>query len=138
MRWFPSATDLASSAGICPGNRESAGKRKSGKTTKGNRALRTTLVQVACTAARTKGTSLAARYRRLTARRRKMKAIIAVAHSILVMRCDIFQRQEPYREARADYFDRLRPDDIARRLVTRLQGLGYHVILQKPSEGVET
>jgi transposase len=134
---FPSADHLASWAGVAPGNHESAGKHKSSKTTKGNRTLRTTLVQVPHAAARTKDTYLAAQYRRLVARRGKKKAIIAVAHSILVLVYDILQRQEPYREAGADYFDHLQPDDTARRLVTRLQRLGYHVILQKPSEGVE-
>jgi transposase len=133
MRRFPSADHLASWAGVAPGNHESAGKRTSGKTRKGNRFLRTTLVQTAHAAARTKGTYLSAQYRRLAARRGKKRAILAVAHSIVVMAYYMIQRKEPYREAGADFFDRLQPEDVARRLVKRLASLGYHVTLQSPS-----
>jgi transposase len=133
MERFPSADHLASWAGVAPGNHESAGKRTTGKTRKGNRFLRTILVQAAHAAARTKGTYLSAQYRRLATRRGKKRAILAVAHSILVMAYYIIQRQEPYREAGADYFDQLQPEDTVRRLVTRLERLGYHVTLQKPS-----
>jgi transposase len=133
MSRFPSADHLASWAGVAPGNHESAGKRASGKTRKGNRCLRTILVQAAHAAARTKGTSLRAQFRRLATRRGKKRAVLAVAHSMLVMAYDMIQRQEPYREAGADYFDQLQPEDTGRRLVTRLERLGYHVTLQKPS-----
>jgi transposase len=133
MERFPSADHLASWAGVAPGNHESAGKRTTGKTRKGNRFLRTILVQAAHAAARTKGTYLSAQYRRLATRRGKKRAILAVAHSMLVMAYDMIQRQEPYREAGADYFDHLQPEDTVRRLVTRLERLGYHVTLQKPS-----
>jgi transposase len=133
MSRFPSADHLASWAGVAPGNHESAGKRASGKTRKGNRFLRTILVQAAHAAARTKGTYLSAQFRRLATRRGKKRAVLAVAHSILVMAYDMIQRQEPYREAGADYFDQLQPEDTVRRLVTRLERLGYHVTLQKPS-----
>jgi transposase len=133
MSRFPSADHLASWAGVAPGNYESAGKRASGKTRKGNRFLRTILVQAAHAAARTKGTYLSAQYRRLATRRGKKRAVLAVAHSILVMAYYMIQRQEPYREAGADYFDQLQPEDTVRRLVTRLERLGYHVTLQKPS-----
>jgi transposase len=135
MRRFPSADHLASWAGVAPGNYESAGKRASGKTRKGNRFLRTTLVQAAHAAARTKGTYLSAQYRRLAARRGKKRAILALAHSMLMMAYYMIQRQEPYREAGADFFDRLQPEDTARRLVKRLEHLGYHVTLQSlPTE----
>jgi transposase len=133
MSRFPSADHLASWAGVAPGNHESAGKRASGKTRKGNRFLRTILVQAAHAAARTKGTYLSAQFRRLATRRGKKRAVLAVAHSILVMAYYMIQRQEPYREAGADYFDQLQPEDTVRRLVTRLERLGYHVTLQKPS-----
>jgi transposase len=133
MRRFPSADHLAAWAGVAPGHHESAGTRASGKTRKGHRFLRTTLVQAAHAAARTKGTSLSAQYRRLATRRGKKRAILAVAHSILVIAYDMIQRQEPYREAGADFFDRLQPEDTARRLVKRLEHLGYHVTLQNPS-----
>jgi transposase len=134
MRRFPSADHLAAWAGVAPGHHESAGKRASGKTRKGNRFLRTTLVQAAHAAARTKGTYLSAQYRRLASRRGKKRAILAVAHSILVMAYYMIQRQEPYREAGADFFDRLQPEDTARRLVKRLETLGYHVTLQSAQQ----
>jgi transposase len=133
MSRFPSADHLASWAGVAPGNHESAGKRASGKTRKGNRFLRTTLVQAAHVAARTKGTYLSAQYRRLATRRGKKRAIMAVAHSILVIAYYMIQRQEPYREVGADFFDRLQPEDTARRLIKRLEGLGYQVTLQNSS-----
>jgi transposase len=135
MSRFPSADQLASWAGVAPGNHESAGKRTSGKTRQGNRFLRTVLVQAAHAAARTKGTYLSAQYRRLATRRGKKRAIMAVAHSMLVMAYHMIQRQEPYRDAGADFFDRLQPEDTARRLVKRLEHLGYHVTLQNlPTE----
>jgi transposase len=133
MNRFPNAGHLASWAGAAPGNYESAGKRASGKARKGNRFLRTTLVQAAHAAVRTKGTYLSAQYRRLAARRGKKRAILAVAHSMLVMAYYMIQRQEPYREAGADFFDRLQPEDTARRLIKRLASLGYQVTLQHPS-----
>ncbi len=134
MTRFPSADHLAAWAGVAPGNHESAGERASGNTRKGNRFLRTTLVQAAHAAARTKGTYLSAPYRRLAARRGKKRAILAVAHSILVMAYDMTQRQEPYRDAGADCFDRLQPEDTARRLVKRLEILGDHVTLQSAQQ----
>jgi transposase len=134
MTRFPSADHLPSWAGVAPGNYESAGKRASGKTRKGNRFLRTVLVQAAHAAARTKGTYLSAQYRRLSTRRGKTRAIMAVAHSMLVMAYYMIQRQEPYREAGADFFDQLQPEDTARRLVKRLEHLGYHVTLQSAQQ----
>jgi transposase len=130
-----SADHLASWAGVAPGNYESAGKRASGKTRKGNRFLRTILVQAAHAAARTQGTYLSAQYRRLATRRGKKRAILAVAHAMLVMAYDMIPRQEPYREAGADDFDQLQPEDTARRLVKRLESLGYQVTLQKQASG---
>jgi len=134
MRRFPSADHLASWAGVAPGNHESAGKRTSGKARKGNRFLRTTLVQAAHAAARTKGTYLSVQDRRLAARRGKKHAILAVAHSRLVMASYMIQRRDPYRDAGADFFDRLQPEDTARRLVKRLEILGDHVTLQSAQQ----
>jgi len=130
MSRFPTADHLASWAGVAPGNNESGGKRRSGKTRKGNRALRTALIQAAQAAARTKGTYLAAQYHRLAGRRGKKKAWMAVAHSILVIAYHLIQRQEEYRELGGDYFDRRRPEATAKRLVKRLEQLGYQVSLQ--------
>jgi transposase len=132
MTLFPSANHLASWAGLVPGNHESAGKRLSAKTRKGNRTLCTALVQAAHGAAHTKDTYLAAQYHRLAARRGNKKAIIAVAHSILVIAYHMIQRQEPYRELGADYFDKRRPEATAKRLVKRLERLGFDVQLNRP------
>jgi transposase len=128
---------LDTTPGVAPGNHESAGKHYAGTPHKGNRTLRTLLTQVAHAAARTKDTYLAAQYRRLAARRGQKKAMIAVAHSLLVMAYYILLRKEPYREAGADYFDRCRPEATAKRLLTRLQQLGYHVAIEpRPTEAV--
>jgi transposase len=130
---FPRADHLASWAGVAPGNYERAGKRTPGKTRKGDRCLRTALVHAAPAAAPTEHTYLSAQYRRLASRRGKKRAIWAVAHSILVRAYDLIQRRAPYREAGADFFDRLQPADTARRLVKRIESLGYQVTLQSPS-----
>jgi len=138
MTHFPSADHLASWAGLVPGNHESAGKRLSVKTRKGNRTLCTALVQAAHGAAHTKNTYLAAQYHRLAARRGNKKAIIAVAHSILVIAYHLIQRQEPYRELGADYFDKRRPEATAKRLVKRLEHLGFDVQLSRPTSVAAT
>ncbi len=129
MSRFPTAAHLAAWAGVAPGNHESAGKHYSGKTRPGNAALRTTLVQAANAAART-ATYLGAQYRRIARRRGRQRAIIAVAHSILVIAYHLIARQEPYRDLGADYFDKQRPEATQKRLVKRLEKLGYEVSLQ--------
>lgn len=131
MSRFPSADHLASWAGVSPGNHQSAGKRGSGKTSQGNKALGAALNQAAHAASRTKNTYLAAQYHRLAARRGKPKAIVAVMHSILVMAYHMIQRQEPYRELGGNYFDQRRPEVTAQRLVKRLEKLGFQVSLQQ-------
>jgi transposase len=130
MTRFPDADHLASWAGVAPGNNESAGKRRSGKTRKGNKALGVALNHAAHGAARTKDTYLSTQYHRLAGRRGKKRAIMAVEHSILVMAYHMIQRQEPYREMGGDYFDKRRPQATAKRLVKRLEQLGYQVSLQ--------
>ncbi len=130
MGRFPSAKHLASWAGLCPGNHESAGKRRSGKTRKGSRWLRQALTEAAHGAAHTKKTYLAALYHRIAARRGRKKAIIAVAHAILVICYYLLLRKEPYQELGANYFDERERQDVERRLVKRLQRLGYEVILK--------
>ena len=127
MSRFPTANHLAAWAGVAPGNNESAGKRYSGKTRKGDQALEVALIQAAHAASHTHNTYLAAQYHRLAARRGKKRAIVAVAHSILVIAYHLIQRKEPYRELGADYFDKRRPEATAKRLLTRLQKLGYDV-----------
>jgi transposase len=129
MSRFPSASHLAAWAGLAPGNHESAGKRLTGKTRYGNRLLRAALVQSAHALTHTK-TYLAAQFWRLTRCRGKKRAAVAVAHSILVIAYHLLQRQEPYRELGANYFDQQRPEATSKRLVKRLEKLGYQVLLQ--------
>jgi transposase len=130
MEQFADAHHLASWAGMCSGNNESAGKRRSGRTSKGNRWLRTMLVQAAWAASHTKSTYLAAQYRRLAKRRGRKKALIAVGHTLLVMIYHVLKKRETYRELGAGYFDRLDPHRLTRSLVRRLESLGHKVTLE--------
>src|SRR5262249_60577322 len=98
---FPTQKHLPSWAGMCPGQRESAGKRQSGRTRKGNQWLRTTLVQVAWAASHTKHSYLSAQYRRLASRRGKKRALVAVGATVLVMGYHLFRGGTPYVESRA-------------------------------------
>lgn len=131
---FPSAGHLASWAGMCPGNHESAGKRKSGKTRKGSPWLRQALIEAAHGAARSKKTYLGAQYRRLGARCGKTKAIVAVGHSILVIAYHVLTRHEPYRDLGSNYFDEQDRQRVEDRLVRRLKRLGYDVELKPMSQ----
>ena len=117
MRRFPSAAHLASWAGMCPGNQESAGKRKTGRTRKGNMWLRAALVEAAHSLGRGRGTYLAAQYRRLTARRGKKKAAVALGHSILIIVYHLLSRGEVYQDLGVQYFDENRRERIERGLV---------------------
>jgi hypothetical protein len=115
---------------LCPGNNESAGKRRSGKTTKGSQWLRATLVQAAWAAAHTKETYVAAQYRRLVKRRGVKRALVAVAHTLLGIIYQVLKRRATYSELGADYYERLQPERLKRQLVRRLEQLGHKVILQ--------
>jgi len=130
MTVFPSDRHIASWAGVCPGNNESAGKRKSGKTTKGNPWLKSLLVQAAHAAGRSKGNYLSSLYHRLAARKGKKRAAVAVAHATLTIVYHILRDKTVYRDLGADYFDRLDREAVARRLTKRLEALGYKVDLQ--------
>jgi len=130
MNRFPSAKHLASWAGMSPGNRESAGKRLSGKTNKGSPWLRKLLVEAAHAAAHTKNTYLAAQYRRIAARRGAKKAMIAVGHTILVMIFHILNTQKGYEDLGGNSFDEHDRQATEQRLVRRLQKLGYEVELK--------
>jgi transposase len=131
MARFPSDRHLASWAGLCPGNHESAGKRHSGKTRKGNRWLRTALVEAASGAGRSRDTYLSAQCRRLAARRGKKKAAVAVAHSILVISYHLLRDGSTFTDLGGDFFDRRNQDALERRLVSRLEALGNKVSLEK-------
>ncbi len=124
------AARLAAWSGVAPGNDESAGKQRSGKTRQGNQAVRTGLTPLAHAAARTKGTYLSALYQRLAARRGKKRAIIAVAHSMVVSAFHMLSRHEPYQELGSNYFDEQRRHQLVHRLTRRLEHLGYRVNLE--------
>jgi len=130
MSRFPSAKHLASWAGMCPGNHESGGKRLSGKTRKGNRWLRQVLVAIAHVASKTKHTYLAAQYKRIAAQRGKKRALIAVGHTVLTIVYTLLTRRQPYQDLGAAYFDQREQQRVERRLVQRLERLGYEVSLQ--------
>jgi len=130
MGRFPTARHLASWAGMCPGNHESAGKRRSGKTRKGSRWLRQVLIEAAHAAARTKNTYLSAQYHRLAARRGTKRALVALGHTILVMVYHVLRRGLPYRELGGNSFDERQRQAVEHRLVQRLEQLGYQVTLQ--------
>jgi transposase len=129
MSRFPSAGHLASWAGMCPGNQASAGKRQSGKTRKGSPWLRALLIQAAHAAGRTRQTYLAAQYHRLAARRGKKRAAVAVGHTILVIVYYLLTRETEYEDLGPQYFDERDRAAVERRLVRRLEQLGYNVAL---------
>jgi transposase len=134
MGAFPSARHLCSWAALCPGNRESAGKRLSGRTRHGNRWLRAALFQAAWAAARSRDSYLAAQFRRIAKRRGEKRAVVAVAHSLLTIVYHVPERGVFYEELGADYFDRQDPDRLARYHARRLAELGYEVSMQpKPA-----
>jgi transposase len=135
MEPFATPGHLASWAGVCPGQRESGGKRKSGRTRPGDPWLRTTLVQVAWAASHTKDTYLAAQYRRLVGRRGKKRALLAVGHTILVIVYHVLKKRTTYKELGGDYFEKMDANRLTRSLVRRLQRLGHEVVL-KPKEPV--
>jgi transposase len=132
MSAFPTAKHLVSWAGVCPGNDQSAGKRRSGKTTKGSKWLRATLTESAKAAARTKNTYLGAQYARLRTRRGANKATIAVASSILTSVWHMLSTGETYVDLGGDYFARRNPERATKRLIAQLEKLGHTVTLQTP------
>jgi transposase len=129
MKQFPSAGHLASWCGICPGNNESAGKRHSGKTPKGNRWLRRILTEAAWGATRKKGSYYKALYGRLARRRGKKRALVAIAHSLLVTIYHMLNEHRTYADLGATYLDSLAKERTARNLKRRLEALGYTVTL---------
>jgi len=131
MSQFPSARHLASWAGMCPGNNESAGKRKSGKTGKGSRYLRAALVQAAWAASHQKDSYLAAQYRRMVKRMGKKKALVAVAHSILVIIYHVLKERTEYKDLGGEYFERRDVEKQRKRLIKQLESLGLKVTVEE-------
>ncbi len=130
MSQFPTAGQISSWAGACPGNEQSAGKRKRSRTTKGNRWLQRALGEAAWAASRTKDTYFSAQYRRLAGRRGKKRAIVAVGHSLLVVIYTLLKHEVDYQELGANHFDTREPERLRRYLVKRLESLGFDVTLQ--------
>ncbi|MEV0174574.1 IS110 family transposase [Streptomyces sp. NPDC050803] len=132
---FPTPADLASWAGVCPGNNESGGRKGPGPTRHGDPWLKAALGQAAVSASRTRDTYLAARYRRIASRRGKKRALVALQHSILISVWHMFTRDADYADLGGRYFiERTGRARQTRRLVSQLNQLGYHVTLQ--AEGV--
>lgn len=130
MTRFPTRAHLASWAGMCPGNNESAGKRLSGRTRKGTKWLRAALIQAAWAAVRKKDSYFKSQYYRLKGRRGPKKAIVAVGHSLLVTIYEMLRSGERYQDLGADHFDKINHRAIANRLARRLRELGYEVHLK--------
>jgi transposase len=131
MSRFPSAGHLASWAGLCPGNDQSAGKRRSGRMSDGNRWLKGTLNQCAWAASRKKNSYFAAQHRRIASRRGVKRATMAVAHTQLCICWELLKHGQCYQDLGRDYFDRTNEDRMKRQLVKRLEKLGYAVTLDK-------
>lgn len=131
MNRFPSVKHLSSWAGMCPGNYESAGKRKGGKTRKGNKHLRVTLVQAAWAATHTKESYLAAQYWRLVKYKGKKRALIAVGHSILVIIYHVLARQLSYQELGGDYFYRQNVERQRGIFIRKLEALDVRVTVEE-------
>ena len=130
MRRFPSAAHLCSWAGMCPGHEESAGKRRTGRTRKANRYLRSTLIQAGVAASRKKHSALQARYLRVKRHRGHKKAVVATGHQILEIAYYVMRDGVTYHELGATYFERRDRERTVRRHVTQLEALGYTVTVQ--------
>lgn len=134
MTQFPSAAHLCSWAGVAPGNNESAGKRKSGKTRKGNQKLRSTLVEAARAAARSKHTYLSSQYHRIAARRGANRAAVAVAHSILTIVYHLLKKKQTYIELGPHYHEERKRHQVARQAIRKLETLGFKVMVEPSNQ----
>ena len=133
MEQFPDENHLAAWTGVCPGQNESAGKRKNCKTRKGNSNLKKTLVQCANSASRCKNSYLSAQHKRIAARRGRKRANVAVAHTIVIICYFMIKDGVRYKELGADYFDKRNKESVAMRSIKRLQSLGYEVTIKAHS-----
>jgi transposase len=127
---FPTAEQLASWCGVCPGNNESAGKQRSGAIAPGDRPVRKALGHAAWAASHTKGSYVQALYHRIAARRGKQRAIVAVAHSIAISGWHMLTKNEPYREPAATSLSEKQKANALKRSVKKLKSLGYEVELR--------
>lgn len=129
MSRFPSSRHLASWAGLCPGNNESAGKSRSGKSHRGSPWIKGLMTEIGWAATRTKNSYCSAQYRKLAARRGKKRALVAVANGLIQSIWHILTSNQPYRDLGPNFLDNLHRDDLERSLVRRLQKLGHKVTL---------
>src|SRR5581483_1478166 len=129
-RQFSTEKHIASWVGICPGNNESAGKKRSGRTNKGNRWARRALSQAAWAAAHTKDTYFSSAFGRWAARRGKKRAVVALGHALLTTVYTMLKTKKPFAELGANYFDKLDPERMVRHYVRRLEALGYKATLE--------
>jgi transposase len=134
LRQFPSAQHLASWAALCPGNHESAGKRKSGKTRDGNKWLRRSLCQAAWAVTRTKNCYLSAQFKRLAARRGVKRAVMAVAHTMLIIGYHMLKTGRSYHELGGNYLEQINKHQLQRYFVKRLRNLGLKVTVEPVPE----
>ena len=134
MKQFPSSKHIASWAGICPGNNKSAGKHKKCGTRKGNGWLKAALVEAAWGAVRNRNTAMSGQYFRLRSRLGPKKAIVAVAHSLLVIMYECLSHGKKYEELGADYYDKLNAKLLRDRYVNKLRRMGYTVTLERAVE----
>jgi transposase len=131
MQRFPSSRHLASWAGLCPGNHQSAGHNRSGKSHRGNRWIKAVMVEVAWAASRSKDTYCQALYRRLVPHRGKKRALVALANSLLQAVWFILSRRQSYRDLGGDHFEQLHREKTTQALVRRLERIGYRVTLEQ-------
>jgi len=134
MSCFPTAAHLASWAGVCPGNRESGGKRLSGKINQGNKRLKAALAEVVWVLSHMKDNYLSAQYHRLARRLGKQKAVMAVAHSLLVIIYHMLRDKQPYRDLGATFFEMRDKERAIKGALRRLESLGYTITLQPQEE----
>lgn len=134
MNQFPTDQHLASWAALCPGNHESAGKRKSGRTRDGNKWLRRSLCQAAWAVTRKKNCYLSAQFKRLAARRGAKRAVMDVAHTMLIIGYHMLKTGRGYHELGGNYLEQINKDQLQRYFVKRLQRLGLNVTVQPVTE----
>lgn len=125
MSRFPSAAHISSWSGLCPGNHQSAGRRKHGKTRKGNKTLKSILVECAKSARNVKDSYFSAQYQRIAARRGKNRATVAVAHSMLIAIYHVLKSGVPFRDLGADYYNNFNREHKIRGYLKRLHALGW-------------